>query len=80
MSEFIRIIGGCSFNGFGFDIYENKNGSATVRPTKNGNHMPTKKWINYESIERLESALDQICGDSTGVDRVRILIKRFVSE
>lgn len=78
MSKFIRIIGNCSFNGFGFDIYKNNNGTATIRPTKFGNHMPTKTWVTYDSLDNLENSVNQICGEATGVDRVRILIGKFL--
>ena len=64
MSKFIRIVGGCSVNNIGFDVYGNKDGSATLRPTKCGNHMPRSKWVKFESLDCLEEKIEKIdlCG------------------
>ncbi|WP_045860290.1 hypothetical protein [Teredinibacter purpureus] len=59
MSKFIRSIGKCAVNGIGFDIYENKNGSATIRPTKMNSDLPRKFWKTFDGADKLESFIDQ---------------------
>ena len=58
MSKYIRTIGDVYVNYICFDIYENKDGSATIRPCKAGSDFPRKKWICFESLEALEANLE----------------------
>ncbi len=79
MSTFIRIIGRASWNGYGFDLYENKDGSATIRPTRNGNDLPTRFWKKFESIKAAENKIEFIAGEDVyGIDRVIKLINEWL--
>jgi len=74
MSEFIRKIGSCSVNGISFSVYENKDGSATVRPCKLSHEFPNSKWIEFESLEVLEEKTNKLVGeDYLGARRVHAL-------
>jgi len=74
MATFIRAIGRCAVNGISFDVYENKDGSATVRPVQKGTDFPRPSWRNYESLEELENTIDKLVGeDLTGASRVQKL-------
>lgn len=77
-AQFIRTIGKCSFNGYSFDVYENTNGSATIRPCRFSNTLPAPNFILFDSLNNLEKKLNDICGDLEGVDRVRKLIEVYL--
>lgn len=79
MSKFIRNIGNCAVNGVSFGVYENKNGTATVRPCSNGHELPRKKWIKFESIQDLEDSIDNLVGeDVLGASRVYKLCRLWL--
>lgn len=79
MSNFIRKIGGCAVNSISFTLYENKDGSATVRPEKNGTPFPRAKWITFESLEAAEKSIDSVAGEETeGAQRVHNLKKAWM--
>jgi hypothetical protein len=73
MSNFIRSIGGCYVANIGFDLYENKNGSATVRPIKLGHDFPKTKWLKFKDLAAAEAAIDSISPGLTGAQRVAAL-------
>jgi hypothetical protein len=74
MSEFIRSIGNCRVNGIGFDLYENKDDTATIRPNRLGADFPNRSWIKFDSVESAEAAIDHIAGEDTeGAQRVQNL-------
>lgn len=50
-SEFIRNIGQCRWNGIGADLYENQDGTATIRFDKNGSDLPRKTWQKFDSVD-----------------------------
>ena len=79
MSTFIRSIGNCYIARFGLDLYENKNGSATIRPTKQGGYnLPSRNWIRFNSLQDAENTIDSIAGeDSSGADRLYKLLVHF---
>lgn len=59
MSTLIRCIGKCYVNRFGFDLYENDDGTAHIRPTKQGGHdLPRKYWKVFNSLESAESFIE----------------------
>lgn len=71
MSKFIRTIGNTASNGISFDLYENKDASATIRPVRNMTDLPRKKWQKFDSLEAAENRIDDICGnDLFGAQRV----------
>lgn len=72
---FIRSIGRCLVNGYGFDLYENEDGTATVRPVKLYRDLPKSKWVKFDSLESAEKAIENIAGDTSGAERVRELIE-----
>ena len=74
MSQFIRTIGKCAVNGISFDLYENKDSSATIRPVKNGHTFPRASWLGFDGLEQAEAEVDQVAGeDSEGAERVQNL-------
>lgn len=78
MSKFIRMIGRAYFNNVGFDVYENEDGSATVRPVKLWHDFPKKHWIKFDSLDHLEEWLDKI--DLSGVELVAALQELWLSD
>jgi len=75
MAKFIRSIGNCLVNNYGFDLYENENGTATIRPVKLSRDLPRKMWLTYDSIDDAEAAINDMAGeDSEGAQRVKRLI------
>jgi len=64
MSEFIKSIGNARYNGFGADLYENKNGSATIRFDKNTRNLPKKHWLTFSSLEDAEKFIEIKQGSS----------------
>ena len=76
MSTFIRTISKTRYNSIGFDVYENKDGSATIRPEKLGHDLPSKHWVKFDSLNAIEKFIESI--DMTGVQLVFELQKRFL--
>lgn len=73
-SEFVRTIGRCFVNSRGFDLYENKNGTATIRFTHPGGDLSKNLWKNFPSLEAAENVIDRIAGEDTiGAERVQKL-------
>lgn len=70
---FIRTIGNCALNGYSFDVYENKNGSATIRPVKSMSDFPRPQWMTFKDLDSLENWVENRCGDVVGAGRVQIL-------
>jgi hypothetical protein len=60
MSKFIKSIGRCYVNNIGFDLYENKDKSATIRPLKLGHQFPKKYWFKFDSLILAEEFIDNI--------------------
>ncbi|HBF46199.1 MAG TPA: hypothetical protein DDW91_06865 [Shewanella frigidimarina] len=77
MATYIRTIAKIRFNNVGFDIYENKNGTATIRPENLGSDFPKSKWIDFDSLEELEEFIDGL--GMTGVSLIAHLQDRFLS-
>ena len=68
MSEFTRTVGRISYNGYSFRLYENKDGSATLKPVKNGHDLPKINWRTFKNLEEAECKIDEWAGeDSEGV-------------
>ena len=81
MSNFIKSIGNCYVNSIGFDLYENKSGTATIRPIKaHGIDFPKRDWINFDSLDEAEEFIEKVAGDSTGAEKVSKLKEWFFSE
>ena len=76
MSKFIRTIGRAALNGFHFDLYENKNGTATIRPARNLHDLPPKHWVKFKSLDEVETMIDKI--DLEGVVLVKHLINKYL--
>lgn len=74
MPKFIRSIGKCYVNRIGFDLYQNQDYSATIRPTTPAKDFPKGKWIKFESLEDAESWIDSIDKDEyTGASLVQAI-------
>jgi len=59
MAKFIRSIGRCYVNGVGFDLYQNSDGSATIRPTRiDGRGYRKRCWLKFSSLGRAESFIE----------------------
>lgn len=69
MSKYITCVGGLRVNNFSFDIYENKDGSASIRANKLGYDLPTKTWLTYNSVEEAKDYINEVCGDLEGAQR-----------
>lgn len=79
MATFIKTIGRCAVNGLSFDLYENDDSSATIRPVKNGHDLPRKQWRKFENVDAATSAVDDAAGeDATGAQRVLNLIRAWL--
>ena len=79
MAKFIRSIGNCLVNNFGFDLYENKDGTAVIRPVKLRRDFPSKHWIRFDSLEDAEKTIERVAGEDTeGAQRVYKLIKAWL--
>ena len=79
MSTFQRSIGNCTLNGIGFDLYENKNGSAAVRPVNRTVDFPRKHWLTFDSLAAAERSIDSAAGvDTEGAQRVRNLKRAWL--
>jgi len=70
MSNYITCVGRSRVNNFSFDIYENKDGSASIRANKLGHDLPTRTWLTYSSIEEAKDFVKEVCGDLEGAERV----------
>lgn len=74
MTKFIRTIGKCAVNDISFDVYENKDGSATVRPNNRGTDFPKSKFIKFDSLDVMDVEIDNLVGeDVLGAQRVQAL-------
>ena len=58
MSEFIRSVGMVRFGGIGADLYENKNGTASIRFDMNTRSLPKKTHLTFDDIEKAESFIE----------------------
>lgn len=76
MSIFIKSIGNCRVNNIGFDVYENKDGSATIVPEKLTKNLPKKFWVRFENLNSLNIYLDDI--GLTGAILVQELKRRLL--
>ena len=56
---FIKSIGKVYFNNIGFDLHENEDGTATIRPVKLGHDLPGWEWKKFESLEAAENWIDK---------------------
>jgi len=59
-----------SYNGYSLDIYTNSDGTALLKPTKNGNPLTKRSWKRFESNE---SALNY-CEEAEGINEVSKLV------
>lgn len=69
MSTYITCVGRARINNFSFDVYENKDGSASIRANKLGHDLPTKTWLIYSSVEEAKDYIEKVCGDLEGAQR-----------
>ncbi len=69
MSNYITCVGRSRVNNFSFDLYENKDGSASIRPCKLGHDLPTTTWLTYKSVDEARDYIDKVCGDLEGAQR-----------
>lgn len=69
MSNYITCVGRARINNFSFDVHENKDGSASIRPNKLGHDLPTKTWLTYESVDDALAYIEDVCGDLEGAKR-----------
>jgi hypothetical protein len=67
-------IGNCRLNGIGFDLYERKDGTATIVPDKNTRQLPRKNWMKFGSWESAEKWIEVRCEGLEGASRVNKLI------
>ncbi len=49
-ASFVKNIGKVRFNGFSADLYENKDGSASIRFDKYTKSLPSKTFLNFSSL------------------------------
>lgn len=70
MSTFIKSIGGVRFNNLGADLYENNNGTATIRFDKLTHDLPKKHWMKFDSLESAEQFIEK----KQGSNRLNTLI------
>lgn len=54
----IKSIGNVRLNGFGADLYQNPNGSASIRFDKNGHSLPSKHNMVFSSIDLAEEFIE----------------------
>lgn len=69
MSNYITCVGRARINDFSFDVHENKNGSASIRPNKLGYDLPTATWLTYDSVDDALEFIEELCGDLEGAER-----------
>ena len=69
MSTYITCVGRARVNNFSFDVHENKNGSASIRPNKLGHDLPPKTWLTYKSVDDAKDYIEEVCGDLEGAER-----------
>lgn len=69
MSNYITCVGRARVNGFSFDVHENKDGSASIRPNKLMHDLPTATWLTYDSVDDALGFIESVCGDLEGVQR-----------
>lgn len=55
----IRNIGKARLNGYGADLYENKDGSASIRFDRNTHPLPHKTNISFDSLELAEKFINE---------------------
>lgn len=67
--SYISCVGRSRVNGFSFDIHENKDGSASIRPNKLGHDLPTTTWLTYNSVEQAKDYIEEVCGDLREAER-----------
>lgn len=64
--KFVRTYMGSYLNGYGVDIFVNpETGAAHLVACKNGKHLKGHK-MSFQSLEKLESYLDCLKGNSAG--------------
>jgi hypothetical protein len=51
MSKFVRFIGRCSMNNNAVALYENKNGTFTLKPERFDRTLSKSFWKNFETGE-----------------------------
>ena len=57
-AAFIKNIGKVRFNGLGADLYENKNGTATIRFDKNCTALPKKTYLCFDDLVKAEAFIE----------------------
>lgn len=79
MSKFIFSVVKICFNGVSFDAYENSNGTATIRPTKNYVDMPKKYWKKFDSVLALKEWLEPKYDIYSDIELIEELYSLLVS-
>lgn len=62
MSKFIKSVGKARYNGIGFNMYANKDGSVSIRPHSANTlaDYPKKFWLKFESEEKADEYIDNL--------------------
>ena len=74
-ATFIRNIGMARLNGFGADLYENTNGTASIRFDKNTNPLPSRTNLIFDSLELAEEFIERNKG-SNGVNTLNNILMK----
>lgn len=64
MSKFIRNIGKVRWNGLSADLYEKKDGTASIRFEKYGTELPRRTNLLFNSLELAESFIEKKAGSN----------------
>lgn len=79
-AKFIKTIGNCSYKGYSFSLYENRDGSATLRPEKFSRQLSRKHFINFPSVGFATDYLDSKKKEYelTDVGLILFLVNQFL--
>ncbi len=75
MAKFIKSIGKVRYNGIGADLYENKDGTATIRFDKNMSALPRKSFLKFGSLNNAEEFIENSKGSNGLNTLINILNK-----
>jgi len=73
MSTLIRSIGKVRFNGLGADLYENKNGTASIKFDKNCTQLPKRTNLCFDNLGKAETFIESKQGSNSLNTLVNIL-------
>lgn len=74
-STFVKNIGGARWNGYGADLYENANGTASIRFDKLTHPLPHKHYMVFTSLSAAEKFIEDNLGN-TGLNTLRNILNK----